>query len=93
MEAAKDDGSRVERQAAAPNDDLIIDEPDKQTTYTYLGSPAWRYDENELTLTECRTYGDWWRGLARINEWRKAEEALTCALGTNSFAPGRWCYW
>ena len=47
--------------------DLLTGAPNKETTITYPHSPAWHYDDNELTLPKYRTWGDW-RGYAYVYE-------------------------
>ncbi|MEV0797432.1 RHS repeat-associated core domain-containing protein [Kribbella sp. NPDC050281] len=47
-------------------DDQTTDAPDQQTTYEYLGTPAWHFDDNELTLLKYRSWGDW-RGYSKVN--------------------------
>lgn len=37
----------------------------KLTAYTYIGSPAWHYDDNVLIAEKYRTYGDW-RGYSQV---------------------------
>ncbi|WP_203567165.1 RHS repeat domain-containing protein [Aestuariimicrobium ganziense] len=39
--------------------------PTQQTTYTYLGAPAWHYDDNEVTKPKARTWGQF-RGYQTI---------------------------
>ncbi|HEY0689119.1 MAG TPA: RHS repeat domain-containing protein, partial [Kribbella sp.] len=46
--------------------DAVTDAPSKETTYTYSGSPAWHFDDNELTLQKYRTWGDW-RGYGSVS--------------------------
>ncbi len=45
-------------------DDLTTDAPDVATYYSYVGAPAWHYDDNQLT-DKYRTYGDW-RGYGQV---------------------------
>ncbi|MET9274465.1 polymorphic toxin-type HINT domain-containing protein [Kribbella sp. NPDC003557] len=40
--------------------------PDQSTTYDYLGTPAWHFDDNELTLPKYRTWSDW-RGYGKVD--------------------------
>ncbi|GAB2667745.1 polymorphic toxin-type HINT domain-containing protein [Kribbella swartbergensis] len=47
-------------------DDANTDAPDHLKSYDYLGTPAWHFDDNELTLLKYRSWGDW-RGYARVN--------------------------
>ncbi|MEV6965594.1 RHS repeat-associated core domain-containing protein [Hamadaea sp. NPDC051192] len=39
--------------------------PTVTTAYSYLGDPAWHYDDNELTKAKYRTWGQW-RGYPRV---------------------------
>ncbi|MEV4139287.1 RHS repeat-associated core domain-containing protein [Dactylosporangium sp. NPDC049742] len=39
--------------------------PAEETTYTYQGSPAWHYDNSELTPANHRSWGQW-RGYERV---------------------------
>lgn len=41
--------------------------PTQVTTYTYLGAPAWHYDELEIVRPEHRTYGQF-RGYGKVEE-------------------------
>ncbi|GAB3816276.1 polymorphic toxin-type HINT domain-containing protein [Kribbella italica] len=41
------------------DDDLVTDAPDQVTSYTYSGSPAWRYYDDAFAKPEHRTWGDW----------------------------------
>ncbi|XVV05954.1 polymorphic toxin-type HINT domain-containing protein [Actinosynnema sp. CA-248983] len=47
--------------------DLSAVSPTQVTTYTYLGSPAWHYDDFELVRPEHRTYGQY-RGYAKVEK-------------------------
>lgn len=47
-------------------DDLVTDAPIKTTTYEYVGTTAWHYDDNDLALPKYRTWGDW-RGYQTVN--------------------------
>ncbi|MFI6830482.1 RHS repeat-associated core domain-containing protein [Kribbella sp. NPDC050241] len=47
-------------------DDNSTDAPDQLTSYEYLGTPAWHFDDNELTLLKYRSWGDW-RGYSKVN--------------------------
>jgi RHS repeat-associated protein len=47
-------------------DDRSTDAPDQETSYEYLGAPAWHFDDNELTLLKYRSWGDW-RGYSKVN--------------------------
>lgn len=47
-------------------DDRSADAPDQLTSYEYLGTPAWHFDDNELTLLKYRSWGDW-RGYSKVN--------------------------
>ncbi|MGH3713696.1 MAG: polymorphic toxin-type HINT domain-containing protein [Micromonosporaceae bacterium] len=40
-------------------DDASFTDLDKVTSYSYMGSPAWAYDDNELVLPKYRTWGGW----------------------------------
>ncbi|MGH3646393.1 MAG: hypothetical protein ACRDTM_04335 [Micromonosporaceae bacterium] len=40
-------------------DDATFTDLDKVTSYSYVGSPAWHYDDNELTQPKYRTWGGW----------------------------------
>jgi RHS repeat-associated protein len=46
-------------------DDVLTDAADRVTTYEYTSTPAWHYDDNELTLPKYRTWGGW-RGYTTI---------------------------
>ncbi|MEV8378123.1 polymorphic toxin-type HINT domain-containing protein [Kribbella sp. NPDC056861] len=46
-------------------DDMSTDAPDQGTFYDYLDTPAWHYDDNELTLPAYRSWGDW-RGYSKV---------------------------
>ncbi|WP_239476097.1 RHS repeat-associated core domain-containing protein [Streptomyces sp. CS090A] len=46
-------------------DDLVTDAPDKVTSYEYLGSPAWAYDDGEFTENKQRTWSQY-RGYERV---------------------------
>ena len=46
--------------------DQSTDAPDMVTAYEYLGTPAWHFDDNELTLLKYRSWGDW-RGYSKVN--------------------------
>jgi RHS repeat-associated protein len=46
--------------------DNVTDAPPVVTRYDYLGTPAWHFDDNELTLLKYRTWGDW-RGYGKVN--------------------------
>ncbi|WP_328326571.1 polymorphic toxin-type HINT domain-containing protein [Kribbella sp. NBC_00382] len=46
-------------------DDMSADAPDQGTYYDYLDTPAWHYDDNELTLPAYRSWGDW-RGYSKV---------------------------
>ncbi|MFI5713134.1 RHS repeat-associated core domain-containing protein [Kribbella sp. NPDC051620] len=46
-------------------DDMSTDAPDQGTYYDYLDTPAWHYDDNELTLPAYRSWGDW-RGYQKV---------------------------
>ncbi len=46
-------------------DDLTGGSTDQVTSYDYLGTPAWHYDDLEITPTKYRAYSDW-RGYARV---------------------------
>ncbi|MFF0270719.1 polymorphic toxin-type HINT domain-containing protein [Kribbella sp. NPDC004536] len=48
------------------DDDQTTDAPDQQTMYEYVGTPAWHFDDNELTLLKYRSWGDW-RGYSKVN--------------------------
>lgn len=39
--------------------------PTRQTTYTYVGQPAWHYDDNEIVKPKHRTYGQF-RGYGTV---------------------------
>ncbi|MER7246937.1 RHS repeat-associated core domain-containing protein [Kribbella sp. NPDC000426] len=39
----------------------------ERTDYEYVGGGAWHYDDNELTPTKYRTWGEW-RGYSRVRE-------------------------
>jgi len=39
--------------------------PGTITSYTYLGNPAWHYDDNEIVKSKFRTYGQW-RGYPEV---------------------------
>ncbi|WP_184920970.1 RHS repeat-associated core domain-containing protein [Saccharothrix ecbatanensis] len=45
--------------------DLNAVSPTRVTTYTYLGAPAWHYDDFELVRPEHRTYGQF-RGYGQV---------------------------
>jgi RHS repeat-associated protein len=47
-------------------DDNVADSPDQVTSYEYVGTPAWHFDDNELTLLKYRSWGDW-RGYGKVN--------------------------
>ncbi|MBB6570711.1 hypothetical protein HPO96_26755 [Kribbella sandramycini] len=47
-------------------DDRVTDAPDQTTQYEYVGTPAWHFDDNELTLLKYRSWGDW-RGYSKVN--------------------------
>lgn len=47
------------------DDDRTASSEDKVTTYTYLDTPAWHYDDNELSPPKYRTYGDY-RGYGKV---------------------------
>ncbi|GAA0256417.1 RHS repeat-associated core domain-containing protein [Saccharothrix mutabilis subsp. mutabilis] len=49
-----------------PNDRRTTS-PDQVSTYTYLGTPAWHYDDFELVRPEHRTYGQF-RGYAKVEK-------------------------
>ncbi|MGH3737726.1 MAG: RHS repeat domain-containing protein [Micromonosporaceae bacterium] len=40
-------------------DDASYTDVDQVTSYSYLGTPAWAYDDNELVLPKYRTWGGW----------------------------------
>jgi RHS repeat-associated protein len=46
-------------------DDLVTDAPDKVTSYEFLGSPAWAYDDGEFTENKQRTWSQY-RGYERV---------------------------
>ncbi|WBQ07544.1 RHS repeat-associated core domain-containing protein [Kribbella sp. CA-293567] len=46
--------------------DSSTDGLDQGTFYEYLGTPAWHFDDNELTLLKYRSWGDW-RGYSKVN--------------------------
>ncbi|MFI6727960.1 RHS repeat-associated core domain-containing protein [Streptomyces atratus] len=46
-------------------DDLVTDAPDKITSYEFLGSPAWAYDDGEFTENKERTWSQY-RGYERV---------------------------
>ncbi|WP_233559010.1 RHS repeat domain-containing protein [Micromonospora radicis] len=46
-------------------DDLVTDQPTQTAFYDYLDSPAWAYNNDELTKDKHRTWGDW-RGYGRV---------------------------
>ncbi|MCX5203133.1 polymorphic toxin-type HINT domain-containing protein [Streptomyces sp. NBC_00237] len=46
-------------------DDLVTDAPDKVTSYEFIGSPAWAYDDGEFTERKERTWSQY-RGYERV---------------------------
>ncbi|MEV0269709.1 RHS repeat-associated core domain-containing protein [Hamadaea sp. NPDC050747] len=46
-------------------DPVITSTPTVVTKYTYVGNPAWHFDDNEVTKAKYRTYGQW-RGYPRV---------------------------
>ncbi|WP_121005498.1 RHS repeat domain-containing protein [Saccharothrix australiensis] len=53
--------------------------PSQLTTYTYLGTPAWHFDDNEIVRAEHRTYGQF-RGYDKV-EIRTGDPARNDPLG------------
>ncbi|MGH3739388.1 MAG: hypothetical protein ACRDT6_27870, partial [Micromonosporaceae bacterium] len=47
-------------------DDASFTDVDQVSSYSYVGSPAWAYDDNELTLPKNRTWGNW-RGYQSVD--------------------------
>jgi RHS repeat-associated protein len=47
------------------DDDRTGSSQDKLTTYTYLDTPAWHFDDNELSQPKYRTYSDY-RGYGKV---------------------------
>ncbi|WP_053042682.1 RHS repeat-associated core domain-containing protein [Streptomyces leeuwenhoekii] len=45
--------------------DLVTDSPSKVTSYEYLGSPAWAWDDSEFTENKHRTWSQY-RGYERV---------------------------
>lgn len=45
--------------------DLVGGNPDEVTYYTYLGSPAWHYDDNPLAISTRHTWSQW-RGYGQV---------------------------
>jgi RHS repeat-associated protein len=50
---------------AVAEGDLVGGSPDEATYYTYLGAPAWHYDNNPLALATRQTWGQW-RGYGQV---------------------------
>ncbi|MEU1124865.1 polymorphic toxin-type HINT domain-containing protein [Streptomyces sp. NPDC005899] len=46
-------------------DDLVTDSPDTVTSYEFIGSPAWAYDDREFTESKQRTWSQY-RGYERV---------------------------
>lgn len=46
--------------------DDVVPGVDQVTAYDYVGTPAWHFDDNELTALDYRSWGDW-RGYSKVN--------------------------
>ncbi|MFF1821363.1 polymorphic toxin-type HINT domain-containing protein [Kribbella sp. NPDC058245] len=51
--------------ASVTVDDRVTNEPDLQTFYEYVGSPAWHFDNSQFTVPKQRTWGEW-RGYENV---------------------------
>ncbi|MDF1488271.1 hypothetical protein P0D62_07925 [Tessaracoccus sp. HF-7] len=56
--------------------------PTQLTTYTYVGHPAWHFDDNELTKASNRTYGQF-RGYQQV-ETRTGDPAVNTVNGADA---------
>ncbi|MCX5205928.1 RHS repeat protein [Streptomyces sp. NBC_00237] len=61
--------------------------PAKETSYDYVGAPAWRFDENEMIKPEHRTWNQW-RGYGKVRTLTGTKGQVKRSLAENVYFRG-----
>ncbi|MGI5175715.1 RHS repeat-associated core domain-containing protein [Dactylosporangium sp. CA-152071] len=75
---------RVEKVAEGDGGDATDGTEDEETTYEYIGDPAWHSDQNPIAMPNRRTWG-LWRGYQKVRVLRGAATSVRLKTETTYF--------